>query len=396
MFESFSPAEPDSILELMGLYRDDPRSAKVDLGVGVYKDEQGRTPIMSAVRRAQARLLVEQTTKTYLGSAGDTVFNSRMIELLFGHETDGARLCSCQTPGGSGALRTLIELLASSRSGATVWIPDPSWPNHAAVVAAARANLRTYPYVDPATNELRFEEMIEALKAANPGDVVLLHGCCHNPTGVDLDLSQWTLLTELLAGRELFPLVDMAYQGFGDGLEEDAAGLRKLAAIVPELGVAASCSKNFGVYRDRVGVAALLGRNAEETEKAFGQLLGKVRTMYSMPPDHGAAVVRIVLEDPSLRGDWTDELEEMRRRIVNLRSGFAAALRHQTNTDRYDFIAHQRGMFSRIGATREQVDRLRSDYAVYIGRDGRINMAGLPEHRLDELSIAFASVLDRS
>ena len=393
MFETLQPAAPDGILMLMSLYRDDPRADKLDLGVGVYKDVSGKTPVMRAVREAERRLHKTQATKSYLGLAGDAIFNELMIGLVFGEKAERPRLRAAQTPGGTGALRLLADLIALSRPDATVWVPDPTWPNHMPILRAAGLKTLTYPYFDGATGGVRFDAMMEALKGAAPGDVVLLHGCCHNPTGADLSAAQWEAVAALLAERGLTPFVDIAYQGFGDGLEKDAAGLRILAAHVPELLAAASCSKNFSVYRDRAGAALLLGRNAAEADTAYGQLLGLARGIWSMPPDHAAACVRIVLEDDDLRADWKAELEAVRLRMLSLREGFAEALRRQSNSDRFDFIARQRGMFSRLGLTGEQVSRLRADHGVYIVGDSRFNVAGLPGDQLDALAAKVVSVL---
>ena len=393
MFETLQPAAPDGILMLMSLYRDDPRTDKLDLGVGVYKDVDGKTPVMRAVREAERRLHKTQASKSYLGLAGDVVFNELMIGLVFGEKAERPRLRAAQTPGGTGALRLLADLIAAARPDTTVWVPDPTWPNHMPILRAAGLTARTYPYFDSTTGSVRFDAMIEALKGAAPGDVVLLHGCCHNPTGADLAAAQWETVAALLAERGLTPFVDIAYQGFGDGLEKDAAGLRILAAHVPELLAAASCSKNFSVYRDRAGAALLLGRNAAEADTAYGQLLGLARGIWSMPPDHAAACVRIVLEDDDLRADWKAELEAVRLRMLSLREGFAEALRRQSNSDRFDFIARQRGMFSRLGLTGEQVSRLRAEHGVYIVGDSRFNVAGLPGDRLDALAAKVVSVL---
>ena len=392
MFETLKPAAPDGILALMSLYRDDPRPGKIDLGVGVYRDESGGTPVMRAVREAERRLHEGQATKTYLGLAGDTAFNALMIGLVFGEGADRARLRAAQTPGGTGALRMLADLIRLARPDATVWTPDPTWPNHLPILRAAGLKLASFPYYNAAAG-ITFDAAIDALKGASPGDVVLLHGCCHNPTGADLSLDQWAALAAFMAGRGLVPFVDIAYQGFGQGLDEDAAGLRLLAARMPEMLVAASCSKNFSVYRDRAGAAILLGRDAAQADAAWSQLLGVGRGIWSMPPDHAAACVRIVLEDPALRADWQAELDAVRARMLELRRDFAEALRRASNADRFDFIAGQRGMFSRLGLTPEQVIRLRDEHGVYIVGDSRFNVAGLPGGRLDELAAKVVSVL---
>ena len=372
----------------------DARPGKVDLGVGVYKDRAGKTPVMRAVREAEKQLLANQDTKTYLGLAGDTAFNTAMIKLAFGGKADLSRIRAAQAPGGSGALRLVAELLQRTRTGATVWLSDPTWPNHMPVMRGAGLQVREYPYFDAASGGVRFDDMLAALKTANRGDIVLLHGCCHNPTGANLDAEQWARVAEVLLDRGLLPFVDIAYQGFGEGLDADAAGLRLLADKVPEMVVASSCSKNFAVYRDRVGAAMILAKDGAQADVAMSQMLAAARALYSMPPDHGAAAVRMVLEDATLKKDWEAELEEMRLRMLRLRVAFAEALRRQSNSDRFDFVASHRGMFSRLGLTEAQVERLRTEHAVYMVGDSRINVAGLPGNGLDDLAKAIVSVLD--
>lgn len=394
MFENLQPAPADKILALIGLYRADPRSDKVDLGVGVYKDREGRTPVMRAVREAETRLFAGQDTKTYLGLAGDTAFNTAMIKLAFGDKADLSRIRAAQAPGGSGALRLVAELLQRTRAGATVWLSNPTWPNHMPVMRAAGLQVREYPYFDAASGTVRFDEMLAALRTAASGDVVLLHGCCHNPTGANLNANQWADVADVLVERGLLPFIDIAYQGFGEGLDADAEGLRLVASKVPEMVVASSCSKNFAVYRDRVGAAMIMARDGAQADVAMSQMLSAARAIYSMPPDHGAAAVRIVLEDAALRADWEAELEEMRLRMLRLRVAFADALRRQSNSDRFDFVASHRGMFSRLGLTEAQVERLRVEHGVYMVGDSRINVAGLPEDGMDLLAKAIVSVLD--
>ena len=394
MFETLQPAPADKIIALIGLYRADPRPGKIDLGVGVYKDRDGRTPVMRALREAEKRLLQGQDTKTYLGLPGDTGFNTAMVKLAFGPNADMTRIRAAQAPGGSGALRLVAELLSRTRPGTTVWLSDPTWPNHPPVMRGAGLMVRDYPYFDAASGAVRFDDMLATLGTAEAGDIVLLHGCCHNPTGANLDFEQWAKVTDLVVERGLLPFVDIAYQGFGEGLDADAAGLRLLAAKVPEMVVASSCSKNFAVYRDRVGAAMILARDGAQADVAMSQMLAAARAMYSMPPDHGAAAVRMVLEDDGLRADWEAELEEMRLRMLRLRVQFAEALRRQSNSDRFDFIASHRGMFSRLGLTEAQVERLRAEYGIYMVGDSRINVAGLPEDGMDELAKAVVSVLD--
>ncbi|MGR8927325.1 amino acid aminotransferase (plasmid) [Rhizobium leguminosarum] len=393
MFETLTAAPPDKILSLSVLYRNDARPTKMDLGVGVYKDSQGATVIMRAVRDAEKRLYESQTSKTYVGMAGDEGFNKAMLKLVFGEKADLSRMFACQTAGGSGALRTIADLLAKARADATVWLSDPTWVNHVPILKAAGLNIATYPYFDPASGTVKAEAMLKGLKQAKAGDIILVHGCCHNPTGANLTIEQWGLVADLLVEGDLFPFIDLAYQGFGDGLEADAAAVRLLASKVPEMAVATSCSKNFSVYRDRVGAVILMGRDAESVKIAGSQALATTRVLYSMPPDHAAAAVRLILEDDALRADWKSELEAMRLRMLNLRKGFAEALRRQSNTSRFDFIADHRGMFSRLGLTEAQVDRLRDEFGIYMVGDSRFNVAGLREDRLDNLAKAVVSVL---
>jgi aspartate/tyrosine/aromatic aminotransferase len=393
MFETLTAAPPDKILSLSVLYRNDSRPTKMDLGVGVYKNSQGETVIMRAVREAEKRLYESQTTKTYLGMAGDEGFNKAMLKLVFGETADLSRMFACQTAGGSGALRTIADLLAKARPGATVWLSDPTWANHAPILKAAGLKIETYPYFDAVTGLVKAEEMLAGLKQAKAGDIILLHGCCHNPTGANLTIEQWGPVADLLLERNLFAFVDLAYQGFGDGLEEDAAAVRLLAAKLPEMAVATSCSKNFSVYRDRVGAVILMGKDPDTVKIAGSQALATTRVLYSMPPDHAAAAVRLVLEDDALRADWKAELETMRLRMLSLRKGFAEALRLQSNSSRFDFIADHRGMFSRLGITEAQVDQLREEFGIYMVGDSRFNVAGLKEDRLHDLAKAVIATL---
>lgn len=395
MFETLPAKQPDAILKLMMAYREDPRTDKLDLGVGIYKDANGATPVMKAVKSAEGQLLEEQDTKAYVGPLGSPAFNQRMIETVFGSEADKSRIRSAQAPGGSGALRILADLITSARPDATIWVSDPTWPNHLPLLSAAGAKLATYPYYDADNSSVSFDAMIDALKAAKPGDIVLLHGCCHNPTGADLTHEQWDQVTQLLIDQSLMPFVDVAYQGFGDGLEEDAWAIRSMADKLPEMLIAASCSKNLGLYRERVGAALLVGRNAAEADTALANLSGLIRSNYSMPPDHGAHVVEMVLVDDSYNANWREELEAMRVRMISLRHAFSDALRRRTNSDRFDFIAHQKGMFSRLPLNAEQIEKLRADNGIYIVGDGRINVAGLPDEAsdMDALAAAIAAVL---
>ena len=395
MFETLPAKQPDAILKLMAAFREDTRANKIDLGVGIYKDAHGATPVMQAVKSAETKLLQEQNTKAYVGPLGSPAFTQQMITTVFGKDADTTRLRGAQAPGGSGALRVIADLINSARPDAKIWVSDPTWPNHGPLLQASGANLAMYPYYDAATTSITFDAMLDALKQANQGDVVLLHGCCHNPTGADLSHDQWSVLIELLGEKELMPFVDIAYQGFGDGMEEDAWAIRELAKSVPEMMVAASCSKNLGLYRERVGAALLLGRNAAEADLAISNLSTVIRSNYSMPPDHGAHVVELVLNDSTFNANWREELEAMRLRMTGLRQSFADAMRKRTNSDRFDFLANQKGMFSRLPLTPEQIETLRANDAIYLVGDGRINVAGLPddEQAMDTLASSIAAVL---
>jgi aromatic-amino-acid transaminase len=391
MLETLRPAEPDRILSLIALVRDDPRPSKMDLSIGVYRDATGRTPILGAVREAERRLYEGETTKSYVGPAGDAAFNSAVARLVFG-DPDAARIRTVQTPGGAGALRILAGLLARARRGATVWLPDPTWVNHESIVSDAGLAIRRYPYFDAATGGVRFDALLDALSGAAAGDAVLLHGCCHNPSGADPTAAQWQELADLLVRKGLFPFVDLAYQGFGEGLDEDAAAVRLLAARVPEMAVATSCSKNFGIYRERTGAAFVIGANAAQADAAFSQLVVCARIAYSMPPDHGGSIVRIVLEDPALAARWRAELAAMRGEVVATRRALAAAFRARTGTDRYDFLLRHRGMFSLLGVDERQAEQLRREYGIYIVADGRANLAGLREDQIEPLVSAVLAV----
>ncbi len=392
MLEALTPPPPDKIIELMDLYRADDRRDKVDLGVGVYKDAGGNTPILRAVKEAEQRLWRDQSTKSYVGLAGDLDFVAALRRLIFGDAVPEARIAGVQTPGGTGAVRQLFELVARANPEAVVWHSDPTWPNHPAILNHLGAQIRTYRYFDAASRGVDFEGMLADLAVLRSGDVVLIHGCCHNPTGADLSFEQWRVLSELLNRRGAVPMIDLAYQGFGDGLEADVAGLRYMAAQVPEMLVAASCSKNFGLYRERVGAAFAMVAGPKQTGVVQGNLATLNRLNYSFPPDHGAKLVEMILADVGLRTEWTAELEGMRLHVLRLRRALADALRRETNSDRFDFLTTHRGMFSRLGADPEQVAALRRDHGIYMVGDSRINIAGLPEGRIDRLAAAIAAV----
>lgn len=393
MFETLKQFPADPILHLMQAYRDDSRTDKVDLGVGVYKDDAGNTPIMAAVHEAEQRLLAGETTKSYVGPAGSAGFNDAMARLILGEHNslirDG-RTSVIQTPGGCGALRMAAEFFRLCQPDTTVWVSTPTWANHMPLLGGAGLKIREYAYLNRDTLTVDFAAMLDTLEAAKAGDVVLLHGCCHNPSGADLTFDQWQAVTQLIQRKGLLPFVDMAYQGLGDGLEEDAAGLRYLASQVPEMVIAASCSKNFGLYRERTGALMLISATALINSAATSQLLGVVRSHYSMPPAHGGAIVETILGDDALRTVWQIELTGMCERILGLRHAFADAL---APVGDFGFIARQRGMFSFLGITPEQVRRLRQEHGIYMLDSSRVNVAGLNDQVLPKVASAIGSVM---
>jgi len=393
MFEALTQLRQDPILQLMQMFRADTRPDKVDLGVGVYKDDSGNTPIMAAVHEAERRLLESEITKSYVGPAGSAGFNESMARLILGDGSslirDG-RTSVIQTPGGCGALRMAAEFLRLCQPDTTVWVSTPTWANHMPLLGGAGLNMREYPYLNRETLTVDFSAMLDTLEGARAGDVVLLHGCCHNPSGADLTFDQWQAVTQLIQRKGLLPFVDMAYQGLGEGLGEDAAGLRYLAGQVPEMVVAASCSKNFGLYRERTGALMLISASGATNTAATSQLLSVVRSHYSMPPAHGAAVVESILGDDVLRAEWQLELGGMCERILGLRHAFSDAL---APVGDFGFIARQRGMFSFLGITPEQVRWLREEHGIYMLESSRVNVAGLNDRVLPQVASAIRSVM---
>ena len=393
MLERFQPVPPDPILGLGQLYAADPRDDKIDLGVGVFKDAAGNTPIMTAVRKAEVVLHDQQTTKAYKGLAGDEAFRDEMRQLVLGDAVPTDRVATIQTPGGTGAIRQLYETLKIINIDATLWVSDPTWPSHVGMAKHMGLKLAKYRYFDAATSNVDTAAMMEDIQAMQPGDVLLLHGCCHNPTGANLGSDDWQALTDFVLEKNVTPFVDIAYQGFGDGLAEDAANLRMMAARVPEMLIAASCSKNFGLYRDRVGCAMAVCSSAEQHAVVSRNLAVLNRLNYSFAPDHGAACVAIILGDTALRAEWESELNDMRATMMTIRQDLADALRRQCNSDRFDFIAEHRGMFSRLGLATPEVEALRTDHGMYVVGDSRINIAGLSGGRHEPFANAVAAVL---
>ena len=393
MLERFQPVPPDPILGLGQLYAADPRYDKIDLGVGVFKDAAGNTPIMTAVRKAEVVLHDQQTTKAYKGLAGDEAFRDEMRQLVLGDAVPADRVATIQTPGGTGAIRQLYETLKMINIDATLWVSDPTWPSHVGMAKHMGLKLAKYRYFDAATSNVDTAAMMEDIQAMQPGDVLLLHGCCHNPTGANLGSDDWQALTDFVLEKNVTPFVDIAYQGFGDGLAEDAANLRMMAARVPEMLIAASCSKNFGLYRDRVGCAMAVCSSAEQHAVVSRNLAVLNRLNYSFAPDHGAACVAIILGDTALRAKWESELNDMRATMMTIRQDLADALRRQCNSDRFDFIAEHRGMFSRLGLATPEVEALRTNHGMYVVGDSRINIAGLSGGRHEPFANAVAAVL---
>ncbi len=377
----------DSLLALIALANADQRLDKIDVGVGVYKDGGGATPILRSVKAAEKLLWERQDSKSYLGGRGDSEFPRLIGEFLLGPHSGDERIDGLQTPGGCGALSLAFKLIKAANPTARVLVGTPTWPNHKPIIGGVGLAIEAYDYYDRDARRIRFDAMMDALSAARPGDVALLHGCCHNPTGADLDPAQWATVTRVVVERELLPVVDIAYQGLGDGLDEDAAGLRLILDACDEVLVAQSCDKNFGVYRDRVGALFVKTGSQAATKRAMAHVLQIAREMWSMPPDHGAAAVRIVLEQPELRADWLAELGEMRERISRVRSKIAAA--HPALA----FIGDQKGMFSMLPLSREQVLKLREDHGIYMADSGRFNVLGMADDAVDRFVAAIVDVL---
>ncbi|HEX5258522.1 MAG TPA: amino acid aminotransferase [Sphingomicrobium sp.] len=382
------PAVNDSLIALIGMVNADPRPDKIDVGVGVFRDGAGNTPILKVIKEAEQRLHDTQTTKAYLGSAGDKRFTELLRPILLGDHAGDERIVGVQTPGGCGALRLGFELLAAANREARVFIGGPTWPNHPPIVEAVGLTPVEFPYYERGQGAIRFEDMIEALGSGEPGDIALLHGCCHNPTGADLDEGQWREVRDAVVERGLVPFVDIAYQGFGRGLDEDAYGVRLMLESCDEVIVAQSCDKNFSVYRDRVGSLWIKTRSAQDSAKAMAHVYKIAREMWSMPPDHGAASVRIVLDDPELKQRWLVELAGMRDRINSVRQRIAAA------DPRLAFIGRQFGMFSMLPLSKEQVLKLRSDHAIYMAESGRFNVVGMGDVAIGRFIAAVVAAMD--
>ena len=394
MFQQVERLISDSILGLMAKYRADPFENKVDLGVGVYRDLSSNTPILDCVRRAETEVLAAQTTKSYVSAAGREEFNTAVEELVLGAAHPARRdkrARTLQAPGGCGALRVGAELIKDAAPNAAVYLSDPTWGNHAPLLGDCGLKLERYPYYDASSHELRFDAMLQRLQAASAGDVVLIHACCHNPTGADLSAPQWQAVTDLLERRKLVPFLDMAYQGFGASLEADAAPVRAVVERLPEALIAVSFSKNLGLYRERVGALIVVSENAERADAVNSHMLHIARSIYSMPPDHGAAIAAKIFGTPQLRRQWVGELDAMRGRIQEMRLLLAGRLQEVTGGNSFDFIRTQHGMFSLLGVSREAVERLREKHHIYMTSDSRMNLAGIMPNNVSYVAEAFAA-----
>ncbi len=389
-----APADP--ILGLTDAFKADPRADKVNLGVGIYKDESGQTPILKSVKLAEQKLLETETSKSYLGIDGVGAYNQAVQGLLFGSDHQvllQKRAVTAQAPGGTGSLRVAAEFVVRNTSARTIWVSNPTWANHNNIFQSAGLMVKQYGYYDAERHDIDFDAMLTSLEQASSGDLLLLHGCCHNPTGIDLNISQWEVIAQLCVDKGLVPLFDFAYQGFGAGVEEDAQGLRLVASKVPELLVANSFSKNFGLYNERIGAVTLVGQDEEMAKRAFSQIKSTIRSSYSNPPAHGALIVATILGDAQLRQLWEEELTQMRERIAEMRVLFVETLAKQGVQQDFSFISSQNGMFSFSGLNKDQVARLKEEFGVYIVGSGRISVAGMTRTNMDTICSAIAKVL---
>jgi len=383
----------DAILGLIAEHRDDPRPEKIDLGVGVYRNAEGVTPVLNTVKKAERHIVETQATKSYIGTAGAADFNAAMQDLVFGDSVSGDRLFTLQTPGGSGSLRVAAGLVLRARENATVWVSNPTWANHTPLLSGAALDLEFYPYYDNAGHVIQIEAMLDALRAVPKGDIVLLHACCHNPTGQDPSDDAWREIFDVVVERELVTFIDAAYLGFARGIEKDAWVIRQLAGRVAEMIVCTSCSKNFGLYRDRVGSLSLLGEDKDAASKLASNANNYVRTLYSVPPDHGAAVVSHILNDAALRTEWVGEVGAMRVRLHEMSQLLPARLREVAPGHDFSHVARSNGLFCFLGISAEQVDRLKRDYGIYMVDSSRINVAGITPDNVDYLASSIAAVL---
>jgi len=393
LFETLQRAPADAILGLIVEHRNDPRPEKIDLGVGVFRTAAGETPVLDVVKQAEQRLVDTQSTKAYIGTAGSPEFNAAMQQLTFAGVIDDDRIATLQAPGGSGALRVAAGLILRARANARVWVSDPTWANHIPLLGGAGLELKTYPYYDTARHVIRVDEMLDTLRKADKGDLVLVHACCHNPSGLDPSADDWQAIADVVVERELVPFVDMAYQGFAESIRADARPVQMLAERVPEMLVVNSCSKNFGLYRDRVGTLSFVTADRELRDIAMSQASNVVRTIYSVPPDHGATVVATILNDPELQAAWRLEVAGMRARLREMRVLLNDALQARIPDRDFSHLVRATGMFCFLGITPEQVKRLKSDFGVYMVDSSRINIAGITAKNVNYLADSIAAVI---
>jgi aspartate aminotransferase len=398
MFQSLKSLPPDPILGLTAAFKQENNPNKVDLGIGVYKDEKGNTPVMAAVKQAEQAILNSQLTKAYLGPMGSPEYNSAIAKLILGKDlldNLGGRRVTIQTPGGCGGLRIAAEFIYTANANAKIWVSDPTWANHKPLIGSAGLEFKSYPYYNYETNSVNFEGMMEALKTASKGDVVLLHGCCHNPSGADLSIEQWEIIKNSALAQGFTVFIDLAYQGMGTGLNEDVYGVRLLAEALPELVVVSSCSKNFGLYRERTGAVTLICESEKACVASSTLLASAARSNYSMPPDHGAAIVKLILKSPELYSVWEDELTEVRNRINSLRFVFAEKLNGSKIPRDFSFIKNEKGMFSFLGASANQIQELINSYGIYLVNSSRINVASINDSNIDYLIDSITEVLTK-
>ena len=393
MFESLQAASADAILGLIAEYKNDTRPEKIDLGVGVYRTAAGETPVLEVVKRAEQILLDTQDSKSYIGTAGAADFNAAMQALTFGDAAPGDRLTTIQTPGGSGSLRVAAGMIMRASPDVAVWASEPTWANHVPLLGGAGLKLKPYPYYDTEKHVIKIDEMLATLSTVPAGDVVLLHACCHNPSGLDPSQDEWKAITDVIVERGLVPFIDMAYQGFDQNLDDDAFPVRHMAGRVSEMIVATSCSKNFGLYRDRVGTLSFLASDSDTRDIVNSQVNNLVRTIYSVPPDHGAAVVSLILNDDELRSAWMLELDEMRDRLRDMKILISDALLEQASGYDFSHIARTRGMFCFLGISAAQVARLKKEFGVYMVDSSRINVAGITPDNVSYLAASIAATL---
>ena len=392
MLEVIKPQQPDKIIMLIKQFRDDAREQKIDLGVGVYRDASGVTPIMKSVKDAELQLWEKQNTKAYTSLVGDEHYHEAMIDLVLDDTVDSARIAALHTPGGTGAVRMAFELVRLTSPGKKIWISKPSWPNHKSMLGFLALPTSEYRYFDSISCSVDFSGMMEDLQKIERGDAVVIHGCCHNPTGADLSKPEWQHLGEFLLDRGAVPIIDLAYQGFGDGIEEDVAGVRTLASMFPEMLVAASCSKNFGIYRERSGILLAIANNGKVRDLVQSMLSHLNRQSISFPPDHGARLVTMILNDDELRTKWSSELNQIRMTLQSTRKALTSELRRLSGSDRFGFITAHKGMFSLLGATKQQVELMRGRHGIYLVSDSRINVAGLTADTVPTMANAMLDV----